>query len=213
MNVSPALIPAHCALLLETLLVQNANLDTMRSTQCVPNAIPPAKLVLQIPPANRVRMVITSMDPFAQLAPQVACSAQTLTLAHRAQLLTIWMEFANNAPLDSSFQATLARIANSSNNTCSQCTAPCKTCSSANVCKTCQDHYYFNSSDSTCLPCTTPCLNCSASGTDSCETCKDTTYYIDVSTCKSCVSPCLTCTTISACLNCVSGFYFAGSAC
>ena len=111
MNVSPALIPAHCALLLETLLVQNANLDTMRSTQCVPNAIPPAKLVLQIPPANRVRMVITSMDPFAQLAPQVACSAQTLTLAHRAQLLTIWMEFANNAPLDSSFQATLARIA------------------------------------------------------------------------------------------------------
>ena len=101
---------------------------------------------------------------------------------------------------------------------CTECSAPCVSCSSASTCLSCDvDHVirdgscvrdcpakYFSIDNSDCMPCDETCGTCDGPLSTSCLTCGDGYYRVD-DLCFPCAD-CATCNSLGTCTSCVTGF-------
>ncbi|KAL4453148.1 hypothetical protein ABPG74_015379 [Tetrahymena malaccensis] len=120
-----------------------------------------------------------------------------------------------------SFQSTLV---------CSPCNSICKTCSSLNVCTSCQSNQFLDPSSQSCSNCDSNCLTCSSSSQQclSChqdyflynKTCQQDqpqgTYCDKSKTCQDCQKSyqCYYCQEkLQVCLKCIENLYFLNGVC
>ncbi len=119
-----------------------------------------------------------------------------------------------------------------SNNFCTRCVKPCKSCTTdaLDTCLSCFSGFYLSSG--TCIRCHDSCLTCSSSAADNmCTSCK-VGFYIDSATdtgaCAPCIEDCVKCSkqiaatdalcevcklgsvyhpTVKKCIKCISGCF------
>jgi hypothetical protein len=106
-------------------------------------------------------------------------------------------------------------------NPCSSYMPHCTVCSNGSLCMGCEstwsvkgdstgcvcsNGYYLNSS--ICSSCDTTCKTCTGNLITNCLSCKNNTFYLDLSNkCTACMSPCITCNSSTICLSCISGYF------